>query len=55
MESPVYAILGMTEKLDKMKSKRLRTQWTVYGPNNQSDFTVKWDGEWQITLKYFVI
>jgi hypothetical protein len=26
MESPVYAILGMTEKLDKMKSKRLRTQ-----------------------------
>ena len=24
-------------------------------PTDESDFTVKWDGEWQITLKYFMI
>ncbi len=55
LESPVYAILGMTEKLQKMK---LPTGYKVNElymdqPSDESDFTVKWDGEWQITLDVF--
>lgn len=55
LESPVYAILGMNEKLAKMK---LPTGYKVNElymeqPADESDFTVKWDGEWQITLEVF--
>jgi multidrug efflux pump subunit AcrB len=42
LESPVYAILGMNSALQKMKL-----------PTDESDYTVKWDGEWQITLEVF--
>ncbi|MEY4278843.1 MAG: hypothetical protein RL377_847, partial [Bacteroidota bacterium] len=55
LESPVYAILGMNEKLEKMQ---LPTGYKVNelytdSPADESDFTVKWDGEWQITLEVF--
>ena len=55
LESPVYAILGMEEKLKKLN---LPTGYKVNElymeqPSNESDFTVKWDGEWQITLEVF--
>ena len=55
LESPVYAILGMNEELQKMK---LPTGYKVNElymeqPSDESDFTVKWDGEWQITLEVF--
>ncbi len=55
LESPVYAILGMNEKLQQME---LPTGYKVNElyleqPTDESDFTVKWDGEWQITLEVF--
>jgi multidrug efflux pump subunit AcrB len=55
LESPVYAILGMNEKLEKMQ---LPTGYKVNelymdSPSDESNFTVKWDGEWQITLEVF--
>jgi multidrug efflux pump subunit AcrB len=55
LESPVYAILGMNKKLEKMQ---LPTGYKVNelymdSPADESDFTVKWDGEWQITLEVF--
>lgn len=55
LESPVYAILGMEEKL---KNIELPTGYAInelyiQQPSNESDFTVKWDGEWQITLEVF--
>jgi multidrug efflux pump subunit AcrB len=55
LESPVYAILGMEEKLQKIK---LPTGYKINElymeqPSDESDFTVKWDGEWQITLEVF--
>jgi len=55
LESPVYAILGMNEKLQKIK---LPTGYNINEmyleqPSDESDFTVKWDGEWQITLEVF--
>ncbi|MEO9477434.1 MAG: efflux RND transporter permease subunit [Cyclobacteriaceae bacterium] len=55
LESPVYAILGMNEKLKEMKLPEGYDVNELYmeQPSDESDFTVKWDGEWQITLEVF--
>jgi multidrug efflux pump subunit AcrB len=55
LESPVYAILGMTEKLQNIKlPKGYKINEMYLGqPSDENDFTVKWDGEWQITLEVF--
>lgn len=55
LESPVYAILGMEEKLksiDLPDGYQLNEMY-LGQPEMQDDFTVKWDGEWQITLEVF--
>lgn len=55
LESPVYAILGMNEKLQQIKLPKGYKVNELYmdQPSDESDFTVKWDGEWQITLEVF--
>ena len=55
LESPVYVILGMNEKLAKMKIPKGYKINELYmeQPTDESDYTVKWDGEWQITLEVF--
>jgi multidrug efflux pump subunit AcrB len=55
LESPVYAILGMDKKLQKIKLPKGYKINELYmeQPSDESDFTVKWDGEWQITLEVF--
>jgi multidrug efflux pump subunit AcrB len=55
LESPVYAILGMEKELKKMKLPKGYSVSEIYmgSPNSEQDFTVKWDGEWQITLEVF--
>ena len=55
LESPVYAILGMKEKLQEIKLPKGYKLNELYleQPSDESDFTVKWDGEWQITLEVF--
>lgn len=55
LESPVYAILGMNEKLQKIKLPKGYSINELYmeQPTDESNFTVKWDGEWQITLEVF--
>ncbi len=55
LESPVYAILGMNEKLEKMQLPKGYKVNELYmeQPTDENDFTVKWDGEWQITLEVF--
>ncbi|MCK5677829.1 MAG: efflux RND transporter permease subunit, partial [Flavobacteriaceae bacterium] len=55
LESPVYAILGMEEKLQNIKLPKGYKVNELYlkQPTDESDFTVKWDGEWQITLEVF--
>ncbi len=55
LESPAYAILGMESKLQEIS---LPTGYTLKEqylgqPDYEDDFTVKWDGEWQITLEVF--
>ena len=55
LESPVYAILGMNEQLQKMELPKGYSVNELYmeQPSDESNFTVKWDGEWQITLEVF--
>jgi multidrug efflux pump subunit AcrB len=55
LESPVYAILGMNEKLQAMHVPAGFEINELYmeQPTDESNFTVKWDGEWQITLEVF--
>jgi len=55
LESPVYAILGMKDKLQEIKLPKGYKLNELYmeQPSDESNFTVKWDGEWQITLEVF--
>lgn len=55
LESPVYAIMAMGERLKKMilpQGYQLEEAYAAQ-PFSENDFTVKWDGEWQITLEVF--
>ncbi len=55
LESPVYAILGMTDKLNEiaLPAGYKMNELYLQQPEYEDDFTVKWDGEWQITLEVF--
>ena len=55
LESPVYAILGMEEKLKQIELPKGYSLNEIYmgQPDSESNYTVKWDGEWQITLEVF--
>ncbi|WP_274475768.1 efflux RND transporter permease subunit [Mangrovimonas aestuarii] len=55
LESPVYAILGMEDKLKAIELPEGYNINELYikQPDFENDFTVKWDGEWQITLEVF--
>ncbi len=55
LESPVYAILGMTDKLNELEMPAGYDLDEIYmgQPQSEENYTVKWDGEWQITLEVF--
>lgn len=55
LESPVYAILGMEKLIKKIPLPKGSTIEEMYmgSPVSEKNFTVKWDGEWQITLEVF--
>ncbi|MCK0146751.1 efflux RND transporter permease subunit [Arenibacter sp. F26102] len=55
LESPVYAILGMTDKLKAMDLPKGYSidELFIKQPDFEDNYTVKWDGEWQITLEVF--
>jgi len=55
LESPVYAILGMSDKLQGIDLPKGYNMDELYikQPEFEDDYTVKWDGEWQITLEVF--
>lgn len=55
LESPAYAILGMEERLKQIDLSKGYSIGDIYmgQPEDESNFTVKWDGEWQITLEVF--
>lgn len=55
LESPAYAILGMEDKLKEIDVPAGYTLDELYlgQPESEANYTVKWDGEWQITLEVF--
>jgi multidrug efflux pump subunit AcrB len=55
VESPVYAILDMNRALAQVKTPTA-TPMTVYNavqPFDASEYAMKWDGEWHITIEVF--
>jgi multidrug efflux pump subunit AcrB len=54
-ESPIYAINGISRRLSEVKvpdGYSLNENFTRQ-PDYEDDFTLKWDGEWQITYEVF--
>ena len=56
LESPSYAMSAMSDSLKNIKMpegfKALAEEYTAQ-PVNQDEFSLKWDGEWQITYEVF--
>ena len=55
LESPAYAILGMGDKIKNINLPEGYKLNELYmeQPEYEDDYTIKWDGEWQITLEVF--
>lgn len=54
-ESPVYTIMDLYEKIDKLKLQenyKLK-QYLTEQPMLDNTYSMKWDGEWQITYEVF--
>lgn len=54
-ESPVYAILKLKQEIAaQMESEKIPfEQYFTHLPLNTSEYSMKWDGEWQITYEVF--
>jgi multidrug efflux pump subunit AcrB len=54
-ESPVYAILKMNKALDKIRlpDGYKLTRYNSVQPKSTDHYSLKWDGEWQITIEVF--
>ncbi len=55
LESPVYGIMGISENLSEIKVPQgfsLTEEYTQQ-PLFEDDYSLKWDGEWQITYEVF--
>ncbi|HEX6058997.1 MAG TPA: efflux RND transporter permease subunit, partial [Gemmatimonadaceae bacterium] len=54
IESPVYAILDMNEKLDSIRVNGARIErYNAVQPASLTETAIKWDGEWQVTIEVF--
>ncbi len=54
-ESPVYAIMKMNKKLDHLilPSGYVLTRYNASMPESTDHYSMKWDGEWHITIEVF--
>jgi multidrug efflux pump subunit AcrB len=54
-ESPVYVILKMNRQLDQLKLPAGYTlaRYNAMQPESTAHYSMKWDGEWQITIEVF--
>jgi len=54
-ESPVYVIMGLRSKIDKLSEKTgiPIEQYFTRQPDVPGKTSVKWDGEWQVTYEVF--
>jgi multidrug efflux pump subunit AcrB len=55
VESPVYAILGLNEKIEEMKLPEgyALERYVASQPFLTDKYAMKWDGEWHITYEVF--
>jgi len=55
LESPFYAMMEISDKLNQVKLKEGYVLAESYNqqPEFEDDYTLKWDGEWQITYEVF--
>ena len=56
IESPVYAILKMSDAIDKIRSPegyQVKQYSGTILPESTNRFSMKWDGEWHITVEVF--
>jgi multidrug efflux pump subunit AcrB len=56
IESPVYAILKMRDAMGKIQAPggyRLKQYFGTTLPERTDRYSLKWDGEWQITVEVF--
>jgi multidrug efflux pump subunit AcrB len=54
IESPVYAILAMNEKLDALHVNGAHiARYNAVQPSSLTETAIKWDGEWQVTIEVF--
>jgi multidrug efflux pump subunit AcrB len=54
IESPVYAILAMNEKLDAIRVNGAEiARYNATQPDRLAETAIKWDGEWQVTIEVF--
>lgn len=49
-DSPLY---GMFDIKSKLESQNGLEQWLLSQPNNPYEYSIKWDGEWQVTYETF--
>ena len=54
-ESPVYAILKMNQQMDKLTlpGGYALKRYNAQQPESTDRYSMKWDGEWQITIEVF--
>ena len=56
IESPVYAIMKMSDAIDKIQMPdgyQIKQYKGTALPENTNRFSMKWDGEWHITVEVF--
>jgi multidrug efflux pump subunit AcrB len=56
MESPVYALLKLAPEMSKMKAPEgyaIEQHMSTLQPSDAERYSVKWDGEWHITVEVF--
>jgi multidrug efflux pump subunit AcrB len=54
IESPVYAILRMNQRLDSTASRSPAiARYNATQPDRLDETALKWDGEWQVTIEVF--
>ncbi|MDD2676160.1 MAG: efflux RND transporter permease subunit [Methylacidiphilaceae bacterium] len=53
--SPVYGILDFTPSLEKIRTPQGKPLDILYNhlPDSPNDWSIKWDGEWQVTYEVF--
>jgi multidrug efflux pump subunit AcrB len=54
-DSPVYAIMKMNQALDKLRlpAGYALQRYNAVQPESTEHYSMKWDGEWQITIEVF--